>query len=313
VNGRAPKNLVASVRDRLRTLARQQREDYNFTLMRYANERFLYRLGRSPHRRDFVLKGAMLLPLWGAETYRPTRDIDLLGFGDPAMERLSRIFGEIASLPVEPDGMAYDADHVTIEPIRGQEYGGIRVRVPGTLGNIRLPIQIDVGFGDAITPPPIEAEYPTLLDLPAPTLRMYPVETVIAEKFEAIVRFAQANTRLKDFYDLWRVAQTRSVDGATLVEALTNTFLRRGTLVPTSLPTGLSPEFFEDAAKQRQWTGFLTRVAPAGPSIELRLVAERLALFLMPPAIVAATGGTPPGRWDPDVGWHEAHGGSDLP
>jgi predicted nucleotidyltransferase component of viral defense system len=304
VNGRAPKNLVASIRDRLRTLARQQREDYNFTLMRYANERFLYRLSRSAHRRDFVLKGAMLLPLWGAETYRPTRDIDLLGFGDPARERLGRIFGEIAALPVKPDGMAYHADQLSMEGIRGQEYGGIRVRVPGTLGNIRLPVQIDVGFGDAITPPALEAEYPTLLNLPAPVLRMYPVETVVAEKFEAIVRFALANTRLKDFYDLWSVAQTRSVDGVTLVEALTNTFLRRGTPVPTSLPTGLSPDFFEDAAKQRQWSGFLRRVAPASLPVELRLVAENLTLFLMPPVIAAATGGAPPGRWGPDLGWH---------
>ncbi len=305
MNRRATKNLVASVRDRLRNLARQQREDYNFTLMRYANERFLYRLSQLAHRRDFVLKGAMLLPLWGTETYRPTRDIDLLGFGDPTRERLSRIFGEVAALPVEPDGMVYHADQVTVEAIRGQEYGGVRVRVPGALGNIRLPVQIDVSFGDAITPPALEAEYPTLLNLPAPVLRMYPVETVVAEKFEAIVRFALANTRLKDFYDLWIVAQTRSVDGATLVEALTNTFLRRGTPVPMSLPTGLSPDFFEDAARQRQWTGFLRRVAPAGPSIELRLVAERLALFLMPPAMAASTGGTRPGRWDPDLGWHE--------
>ena len=305
MKGTAPKNLVASIRDRLRALSRQQREDYNFTLMRYANERFLYRLSQSPHRRDFVLKGAMLLPLWGAETYRPTRDIDLLGFGDPSWERLGRIFGEVAAFPVEPDGMVYHADQVSIEAIRGQEYGGIRVRVPGMLGNIRLPIQIDVGFGDAITPPALEAEYPTLLDLPAPVLRMYPVETVVAEKFEAIVRFALANTRLKDFYDLWSVAQTRSIEGGILVEALTNTFLRRGTPVPTSMPTGLSPEFFEDAAKQRQWTGFLRRVAPTEPSVELRLVAERLALFLMPPAIASATGGAPPGRWDPELGWHE--------
>jgi hypothetical protein len=130
VNGTAPKNLVASVRDRLRTLARHQREDYNFTLMRYANERFLYWLGRSPHRRDFVLKGAMLLPLWGAETYRPTRDIDLLGFGDPAWERLSRVFGEVAALQVEPDGMAYQADRVTIEAIRARNTAGSESAFP---------------------------------------------------------------------------------------------------------------------------------------------------------------------------------------
>lgn len=296
--------MVASVRDRLRTLARQQNEDFNFTLMRYANERFLYRLSQSEHRRDFVLKGAMLLPRWGAEIARPTRDIDLLGFGDPATERLGRVFGEIAGFPVEPDGMVYHADQLGMEPIQGaQEYGGVRVRLPANLGNISLPIQIDVGFGDAITPSPVEAEYPTLLNLPAPVLRMYPLETVVAEKFEAMVRFALANTRLKDYYDLWSLAQTQSFDGPLLVEAIAATFARRGTQIPVATPTGLSPGFFEDGAKQRQWNSFLRRVAPTGPSTELRLVAEELTTFLMTPAVAAATGGAPPGRWDPDGGW----------
>jgi len=152
-----------------------------------------------------------------------------------------------------------------------------------------------------------------LLNFPAPVLRMYPVETVIAEKFETIVRFALANTRLKDLYDLWRLAQTRSIDGATLVEALINTFHRRGTLVPASLPSGLSPDFFEDAARQRQWSGFLRRVAFAGPTVELQLVAERLAHFLMPPAIAAATGGSPPARWDPDLGWQAPPEAASVP
>ena len=242
---------MASVQDRLRALARQQREDYNFTLMRFANERFLYRLSQSAYRRDFVLKGAMLLPLWGTDIYRPTRDIDLLGFGEPTWERLGRIFREVTALDVEPDGMAYAGDQVAVEGIRGQAYSGARVRVPGALCNIRLPIQIDVGFGEAITPPAREAEYPTMLSLPAPVLRVYPVETVVAEKLETIVRIGLANTRLKDFYDLWNVAQTQSLDGATLVEAVSNTFRRRGTPVPTALPSGLSPTFFEDPSRQR--------------------------------------------------------------
>lgn len=247
----------------------------------------------------------MLLPRWGAELARPTRDIDLLGFGDPAVERLTQVFGEIAALAVEPDGMEYRADQLGLETIQGtQDYGGVRIRVPANLGNILLPIQVDIGFGDAITPAaPVEATYPTLLDLPAPVLRMYPLETVVAEKFEALVRFALANTRLKDYYDLWTLAKTQSLDGDTLVEAITNTFGRRGTPVPVSTPTGLSPDFVEDLAKQRQWNGFMRRVAPDQPAIEFRVVVELITAFLMPPAIAAATGGTSPGRWDPETGW----------
>jgi predicted nucleotidyltransferase component of viral defense system len=304
MSDRAPKDLVASIRDRLRSLARKQGEDFNFTLMRYANERFLYRLSRSAHRRDFVLKGAMLLPHWGAEVARPTRDIDLLGFGDPAMDRLGRAFGDIATLAVEPDGMVFHAEQLAMEPIRGMEaYGGTRVRVPANLGNIRLPIQVDVAFGDAITPPAVEAAYPTLLDLPAPVLRMYPLETVVAEKFEAIVRYALANTRLKDYYDLWALASSQVIDGAILAEAITNTFARRGTPVPVSAPTGLSLAFTDDPARQRQWGGFLRRVAPAGPPAEFGVVVEVLAGFLMAPAAAAAAGVSFRGRWDPNQGW----------
>ncbi|MBI4496613.1 MAG: nucleotidyl transferase AbiEii/AbiGii toxin family protein [Chloroflexi bacterium] len=299
-----PRNIVASVRERLRTLARQHREDFNFTLMRYANERFLYRVSQSAYRQDFVLKGAMLLPLWGADIARPTRDIDLLGFGNPAAEQLGRVFSDIAALPVEPDGMVYHADHLTLEPIQGtQDYGGVRVRIPANLGNMRLPVQLDIAFGDAITPAPQEAAYPTLLSLPAPVLRMYPLETVVAEKFEAMVRFALANSRLKDYYDLWSLARTQAVEGASLVEAIGNTFVRRGTPVPVTVPTGLSPGFYDDAAKQRQWNAFLKRVAPVEPPTELRLAVELLTAFLMPPAIAAVTQNEPPGRWRHPQGW----------
>lgn len=304
MTAREPRNIVASVRDRLRTLARRAGEDFNFTLMRYSNERFLYRLSRSEHKRDFVLKGAMLLPRWGAELARPTRDIDLLGFGNPAVERLTQVFGEIAALAVEPDGMEYHADQLGLETIQGtQDYGGVRIRVPANLGNILLPIQVDIGFGDAITPAPVEATYPTLLDLPAPILRMYPLETVVAEKLEALVRFALANTRLKDYYDLWTLAKSQLLDGDTLVEAITNTFARRGTQVPVTTPTGLTPDFVDDLAKQRQWSGFLKRAAPDQPAIEFRTVVEVIIDFLMPAAIAAATGRTSPGRWDPKTGW----------
>jgi hypothetical protein len=199
--------------------------------------------------------------------------------------------------------MTYHADHLSVEPIRGQAYGGVRVRVAGNLGNIDLPIQLDVAFGDVITPSTLEVEYPTLLGLPAPVLRVYPIETVVAEKFEAIVRFSLATTRLKDYYDLWSVARTQSIDGATLVQAVTSTFLQRGTEVPTIPPSGMSAAFVDDRAKQRQWAGLLNRISPTGPSVEFQQVVEKLNEFLMPPALASATGATPPVRWDPDRRW----------
>lgn len=234
---RGPKNLVASVQARLRNLAKAHGEDYNFTLRRYANERFLYRLGQSPHRHDFVLKGGMLLPTLGGAVYRPTRDIDLLGFGEATIERLSSVFAGVVAITVQPDGLTFNADGLQAQPIQAVEgYGGIRVRLPVHLGNIPLDVQLDIGFGDAVTPAPVEAAYPTLLELPAPVLRMYPLETVVAEKFEAIVRFGLANSRIKDYYDLWTIARTQQIEGISQSDAIRNTFLRRQTPLPSVVP-----------------------------------------------------------------------------
>lgn len=299
---RQPENLFVSIHDRLLALARQAGEDFNFTLKRYANERFLYRLGCSPHRADFVLKGAMLLRLWGSEVSRPTRDIDLLGFGDNGQERLLRTFAEVAVVEVEPDGMIYQADALQLEAIREMdEYGGTRLIVPGYLGDIPLPVQIDVAFGDAITPEAVEATYPTLLDQPPPVLRMYPLETVVAEKLEAIVRFGMVNSRLKDYFDIWTLARTQAFDGQTMAEAIVNTFERRGTTIPGSLPTGLSAEFVNDGAKRRQWVSFIHRVG-SGETIDLRTAADAIAAFVMPVVLAAANGERFSRSWE-SQGW----------
>ena len=208
-----PWNLAASVRQRLLNRARERSEDFNHLLTRYANERLLFRLAESAHRDEFVLKGATLFELWHDAVYRATRDVDLLGFGEPAVERVQAVFRELCAVDVEPDGLRFLEGSVRAERIRdAQEYGGVRVRLTADLDGARIALQVDIGFGDIVTPGVVEAEFPTLLDFPAPRLRTYPRETVVAEKFEAVVRLGIANTRMKDFYDLWAMATTFAFD-----------------------------------------------------------------------------------------------------
>jgi hypothetical protein len=205
----------------------------------------LYRLSKSGYRDRFILKGAMLFLLWGDQPHRPTRDVDFLGFGDSSETDLQAIFRELCDIPVEDDGLTLVANSVQIEVIRdATEYGGLRVRLFGDLAGARVPIQADIGFGDAVTPEPKEIEYPTLLSNPAPYLKAYPRETVVAEKYQALVHLGMANSRMKDFYDLWVIANDFDFDGLILSEAIRNTFSRRRTPLPEHMPSGLSPEFY---------------------------------------------------------------------
>src|ERR1700722_6118810 len=197
---REPRNVGASVRARLLDRAHAERSDFQILLTRYAIERPLYRLSVSGHRDRFILKGAMLFVTWVANPFRPTRDLDLLGFGDNDDQALAETFRAICSEPVAEDGVTFDAAGLQAAPIREDvEYGGVRIRTTATIAGARIPIQVDVGFGDAITPAPLEVDYPTLLDNPAPHLWAYPVETVVAEKFEALTKMGMANSRLKGF------------------------------------------------------------------------------------------------------------------
>ncbi len=199
----SPSNVAASVKQRLLNRARSRKEDFNLLLTKYALERVLYRISQSRHREAFVLKGALLFELWTEQAHRPTRDADFLAMGESSTERFQALFREICTLPVEDDGIQFDPESVKVDRIReDQEYEGIRVPLLGYLENARLPVQIDIGFGDAVTPAPVETSFPTLLDFPAPSLFSYPRETVVAEKFEALVKLGIANTRMKDFHDL---------------------------------------------------------------------------------------------------------------
>lgn len=303
MNGSA--NLAASVRARLLNRARAQGEDFNYLLTRYANERLLYRLTRSPHREHFVLKGAALFDVWGDWSHRTSRDVDLLGLSDESAERMRLVFRDLAGLDVAPDGIEFEAGSVSVEPIRErQDYGGYRVKLLARLGTARLSLQVDIGFGDAVTPEIVEAEYPTLLAFPAPRLRMYPRETVVAEKFEALVRLGTANTRLKDFLDLWEMAQSFDFDGESLASAVDATFKRRRTPLPAGTPVGLSPEFAADDQRRRQWSALVSRAGGSGPA-EFESAVATLRRFLLPPAFAAAGGPRFARTWAAGGDWRD--------
>ena len=225
-----PSNRAASVRQKLLNLARERGEEFQFVLTRYAIERVLYRLSRSAHADRFVLKGAMLFELWTGQTHRSTLDVDLLSEVSNDVDRLLAVFREVVAAEVEDDGLVIDPASVRGEQIReDQHYQGVRLTATATLAGARIPLQIDIGFGDAVVPGPQQAEYPTLLDSSPPRLWVYPKETVVAEKFEAMVSLGIANSRMKDFYDLYVLSERFDFDGDLLARAIAATFARRRT------------------------------------------------------------------------------------
>jgi len=285
-----PKNLAASVRQRLLSLSRERGEVFDLVLTLYALERFLYRIGKSKHADRFVLKGAMLFACWTGQAHRPTRDLDLLGYGDASAEGLRAVFQEVCRTKVEPDGLRFDAADIRASEIReDQEYHGQRVELWAFLGKARIKLQVDVGFGDSVTPEAEEIDYPTLLDLPAPRIRAYPKETVVAEKLQAMVALGMFNSRMKDFYDIWVMSKRFSFDGQALTEAIRSTFARRRTEMPAGTPTPLSDEFAGDTDRAAQWRAFLARSGLlANDGLGLREVIVELRRFLMGPVAAVA-------------------------
>lgn len=250
---------IESIRQRLLNLSRASGETFDYVLARYGIERVLYRLAKSEVADRFVLKGAILFHVWNKKMHRPTRDLDLLGFGPDDPEVLRNAMFDIIRVPCPEDGLTFDEDSLVVARIRDDmDYGGVRAKFRAKLGNIRIPIQIDVGFGDAITPAPELHDYPTLLaDMPGVTLRTYPTCTVIAEKFEALVRLDEQNSRMKDFFDLDFLLAGSENDRSSIDAAIRATFKRRGSTLPTEVPTGLTPEFAEE--KQGMWSAFLRK------------------------------------------------------
>ena len=253
-------NRAASIRARLKQHPETSKQDFNLTLTQYGLERLLYRLSVSEHAPNFLLKGALLFQLWYGQPHRPTRDADLLGFGPDDVPTLIGVFRSVCSIAVD-DGIVFEPGSVAGTPIRKDAgYGGVRIDVRATLDGARLALQIDIGFGDAVTPDAQQVTYPTLLaDVPAPTLRAYPKATVVAEKLHAVTVLGMTNTRMKDFFDLWVLLHDTTLDDAELQLAIEATFARRQTAMPGTQPIGLSDAFADDATKQVQWRAFLKK------------------------------------------------------
>lgn len=274
-------DLAASVRARLLNVAKAQNVDFNQVLVRFALERILYRLTRSQHADRFLLKGALLFTLWYDMPHRATRDADLLGFGASDPASVAQVFRDIAAVAVD-DGIVFDPTSISVEEIRKEAgYGGVRVIIAGELAKARCKTQIDVGFGDAVTPGPVDSVYPVLLgDLPAPRLRAYPTYTVIAEKLHAIALLGMTNSRLKDYFDLSVLLERETLDPDLLAQAIRATFERRVMAVPAALPVGLTDEFAHDPSRQALWQAFLKKneLAPEA----LPPIVDRLRATLEP-------------------------------
>jgi len=276
------RNVAVSVHKRLLNIARQSNRHFNDLLQHYALERWLFRLSRSAYAGRFVLKGALLLVAWNTPATRPTRDIDLLGRIGNDLDLVRSVIAEIVQTPVEEDGLVFDPDSITTERIaEDADYEGVRVKFLGRLGNARVAMQIDIGFSDVVTPTPCRVTYPSILDQPAAELLAYNRETAIAEKFEAIVKFGELNSRMKDFFDIWLLCSSFEFKGAVLAAAVQATFARRRTALEVE-PVGLSDEFAHDPPKAVQWKAFVRRSRLAAAPEEFSLVVGRVREFLQP-------------------------------
>lgn len=298
------KNLAASVRARLAHLAKETGESLQNLLTRFANERLIYRLSQTTYRESFLLKGATLFAFWFNEPHRPTKDLDLLGYGNNDIETLENVFRKVCQVETE-DGLQFLAETIKGELIRAdEEYQGVRVTLTAMLERARIPLQVDVGFGDAVTPVAEEIELNTILDFPAARVRGYPKETVVAEKFEAMVKLGLGNGRMKDFWDVRYLVKELEFDGTLLQKAVRNTFANRQTELPTTLPTALTDEFARNALKISLWKAFIDR-NKIKIETDFKLVIESLRDFFTPIIEMEAQNTVLTQIWTPQNGWQQ--------
>ena len=296
-------DIGASVRQRLYNNSRATKRPFQEVLQYFAMERFLYRLARSKYANRFVLKGALMFTVWRAPTSRPTKDIDLLACMDNRVESIVPIVRKICQLTVEPDGVVFDLESVQGRVIKEDaDYEGVRVTFQASLDKAAVRMQLDLGFNDVVTPAPTITEYPTILEFSAPRLYGYSRETVIAEKFEAMVKLGRLNSRLKDFFDLWMLSRQFDFDGPTLVSAVSRTFEQRGTAMEFP-PVALTPQFASDPIKRTQWRGFLTKSKLTTAPQDIQEVLQTLVVFLGPVAQAIQSGQAFAARWQAPGPW----------
>ena len=277
--------ITESIKARLLNRAKESGEEFQFVLMRYACERLLYRLGASRVRERCTLKGASLLATWMEEPYRTTLDIDLLASGGAEEVSVRAIMATICDVPCPEDGLVFDGSRLSVSPIRPtQTYPGQRVKLNGYLGTVRIPIQVDFGFGDAVIPGPEEAELKTLIgSMSAPSLRIYPRASSVSEKFEAMVQLGAKNSRMKDFHDVWALSEAFDFEGTELRAAVQGCFKRRGTEWGPETPAVLTPAFYSHADRNRQWRDYQrSKRLLTLPPQAFEAVGERVLSFLAP-------------------------------
>jgi hypothetical protein len=301
------KNIQSSILQRLKNYSDEKQEDYGLTLSRFAIERFLYRLSLSEYSQQFVLKGAQLFQIWTNTPYRSTRDLDLLKYGSEDISELVRIFQSICNTQTDSqDGIEFLAETVRGETIRNHdEYKGVRMKLEYRIGKTGQLMQIDIGFGDIITPRAKGILFPTILDMPKPTVLSYSRESVIAEKVEAMVRFGIANSRMKDFFDIHKLSEDFDFDGKNLKRAIKSTFTRRGTKVPDEVPLAFTREFTNDELKQAQWKGFLRKNALENKLSESNFekVIDGIKNFIFPIIQAVKNDNKFESKWEPSKGW----------
>ena len=296
-------NLAASVHQRLLNHARATGRPFNDILQRFALERFLYRMGRSPYASQFVLKGALMLTAWQVPYPRPTRDIDLLGRMENSVGQVVSAVEAICREPVTDDGLRYETEGIVGQRItETASYSGVRLRFAAYLGKARIPMRIDIGFGDPLVPGPSPVRLPTILDFPPPEVQGYSRESAIAEKYQIMVYLGQINSRMKDFYDIWSLATHFPFEGPTLAQAISETFESRGT--PLSLhPVAFSDVFAQDGEKQVQWKAFRRRLGMEEMPAGLQEAVQMIAAFLYPVTEALVEGQAFQQRWEPGRRW----------
>ncbi len=295
------KDIAASVRQRLLNRSREEKRPFQELLQYYAMERFLYRLSQSDHSDCFILKGALMLRIWDAPQTRPTMDIDMLGRTNNDIDAILAQIREILEQPVKDDGMVFQPASLQTEPItEDADYQGVRVRFIGELNRARVNMQLDIGFGDVVHPEADRADFPTLLDSPAPELLCYSRESTIAEKFQAMVYLGELNSRMKDFYDIWLLSRQFDYELSPLKAAIERTFEQRNTDLPQSNPF---PDGFAEQ-KQTQWRAFHRRLNQEHVPDTFGNILDSVLEFLKP-VIVPGTQETQVRRWRAPGPWSE--------